>query len=34
MILEQEWPQIAPGFKVPVSIKVGQNWGEMKEIDG
>lgn len=27
--MEREWPQIAPGFRVPVEVKVGENWGEM-----
>lgn len=31
-VCEQEWPQIAPGFKVPVNFKCGTNWGEMKEL--
>jgi DNA polymerase-1 len=33
-VLEAEWPQVAPGFKVPVKFKVGQNWGEMEEYRG
>lgn len=30
-LLESEVPEIAPGFFVPVSVKMGENWGEMKE---
>lgn len=30
--MEQEWPEIAPRFRVPVGVKIGPNWGEMKEI--
>jgi len=33
-VLEQEFPQIAPGFRIPVSVKIGQpgqSWGELKE---
>lgn len=29
-ILEQEFPQVCPGFRVPVSVKVGNNWRDMK----
>lgn len=29
-ILGRELSRIAPGFRVPVEIKVGPNWGEMK----
>lgn len=28
--MECEWPEIAPGFRVPVEVKVGENWGEMQ----
>lgn len=31
-VMEVEWPQIEPGFRVPVSVKVGENWGEMKPV--
>lgn len=31
-VLTQEWPQIAPGFRVPVSRKVGLNWGTLTEV--
>ena len=27
--MEREWSQIAPGFMVPIDVKVGENWGEM-----
>lgn len=33
-VLEQEFPQVAPGFRIPVKIKEGQpgqSWGELKE---
>ncbi len=29
-ILEQEFPQVCPGFRVPVSIKWGDTWRDMK----
>jgi len=29
-IMEQEWPQIAPGFSIPVDIKTGPNWRDLK----
>lgn len=29
--MEREWPQISPGFKVPVAMKTGPSWGEMSE---
>lgn len=32
-ILETEFEEIAPGFRVPVSVKIGENWGEMKEYE-
>jgi uracil-DNA glycosylase family 4 len=32
-IMEREWPQISPGFKVPVKVKFGSSWGEMQEYD-
>jgi DNA polymerase I-like protein with 3'-5' exonuclease and polymerase domains len=32
-ILEQEWPEIKPRFRVPVSVKTGTDWGTMKEIE-
>lgn len=28
-ICEQEWPQVAPAFSVPIVIKTGQNWGDL-----
>ncbi len=31
-IMEQEWNEIGPGFKVPVTCKVGPSWGEVKAI--
>lgn len=31
-IMGQEWPMIAPGFRVPIEIKRGDNWGEMLKI--
>ena len=31
--LQREWPQIAPGFRVPVKVKVGKSWGEMEDYD-
>lgn len=30
---EREFPEIAPGFKVPISIKTGRSWGEMEPWD-
>jgi DNA polymerase I-like protein with 3'-5' exonuclease and polymerase domains/uracil-DNA glycosylase len=33
-IMEQPWPEIAPGFYIPVSVKVGapgQSWGELEK---
>lgn len=32
-ILETEFEEIAPGFRVPVSVKIGENWGEMVEYE-
>ena len=32
-ILQQEFPQVVPGFRVPVTIKVGENWRDMCELD-
>lgn len=32
--LEREFPEIAPGFKVPVEWKVGSSWGEMETWHG
>jgi DNA polymerase-1 len=29
-VMERSWPQIAHNFKVPITIKQGANWGEMK----
>jgi len=31
--MEREWPQVAPGFKVPVDVEVGWNWGEMTSLE-
>lgn len=31
-IMEQPWPSIAPGFHVPVKVKVGPNWGSMSAL--
>jgi DNA polymerase I-like protein with 3'-5' exonuclease and polymerase domains len=28
-IMEQEFPEVAPGFRVPIDIKVGPSWGEV-----
>ena len=28
--MERTWPQITPDFMVPVEVKTGENWGEMK----
>lgn len=30
--LEREFPQVAPGFRVPITLKRGPSWGEMKEL--
>ena len=30
-IMEREFPQIAPSFRVPIKVKIGSNWGEMEE---
>lgn len=27
-VMQQEWREIAPGFRVPVKVKVGRTWGE------
>lgn len=29
--MEREFPQVAPGFRVPVSSKFGPSWGEMRD---
>lgn len=29
----REWPNIAPGFHVPVSVEVGLNWGDMVSVE-
>lgn len=29
-VMTREFPMVAPGFSLPVSIKVGDNWGTMK----
>lgn len=29
-IMGQAWPQIAPGFRVPIEIKWGESWGELQ----
>lgn len=31
-VLETEFPQIAPGFRVPVDMKIGSNWGQMEKL--
>lgn len=31
-IMEQEFPEVAPGFRVPIDIKVGPSWGEVEKI--
>ena len=31
-VLEIEFPQIAPGFRVPVDMKIGSNWGQMEKL--
>jgi DNA polymerase-1 len=31
-VLEAEFPQIAPGFRVPVDLKIGSNWGQMEKL--
>lgn len=31
-VCEREWPQIAPGFKVPIVIKTGPNWATLSPI--
>lgn len=31
-LLEVEYPQVAPGFRVPTEAKVGKNWGQMEEL--
>jgi uracil-DNA glycosylase family 4 len=33
-VMEQEFPEVAPGFMVPVNIKTGSNWGSMEDYDG
>jgi DNA polymerase-1 len=30
-LMQREFPNIAPGFRVPINIKIGRNWGEMVE---
>jgi uracil-DNA glycosylase family 4 len=30
-LMQREFPNIAPGFRVPINVKVGRNWGEMVE---
>lgn len=30
-IMEREFAEVAPGFHVPVEVKVGTNWGDMTE---
>lgn len=32
-VLESEFPQIGPGFRVPVDMKIGSNWGQMEKLD-
>jgi DNA polymerase I len=32
-VLEIEFPQIGPGFRVPVDMKTGSNWGQMEKLD-
>ena len=32
-VMMQEFSCVAPGFRVPVKVKIGDNWGEMKEIE-
>jgi DNA polymerase I-like protein with 3'-5' exonuclease and polymerase domains len=32
-IMEQKFEQVAKGFRVPVSMKVGESWGQMKEVE-
>lgn len=32
-LLEREFPEIAPGFRIPVECKVGNNWGVMVPYD-
>jgi uracil-DNA glycosylase family 4 len=34
LVMEREFPQVAPGFRVPVNIKTGESWGEMEAYDG
>jgi len=31
-ILETEFPQIGPQFRVPVDMKIGSNWGQMEKL--
>jgi DNA polymerase-1 len=31
-ILETEFPQIGPRFRVPVDMKIGSNWGQMEKL--
>lgn len=31
--MQREFPQVAPGFSVPVEVKVGMNWGEMRSTE-
>lgn len=33
-IMERPFDQIAPGFRCPIELKVGTNWGEMHDIRG
>ena len=30
-IMEQEFNQIAPGFRCPVDVEIGPNWGELEK---
>jgi DNA polymerase I-like protein with 3'-5' exonuclease and polymerase domains len=34
IVMEQPFDEIAPGFRVPVVVKTGSNWGEMHEVVG
>lgn len=33
-IMEQEFPNVSPGFRCPISLKVGASWGTMKAVEG